>query len=815
MIRPDWKKYLPYAGAVLLFLIISVAYVYPVLEGKKMLQSDIMKFEGMAREIKDFRAQTGEEALWTNSMFGGMPAFQISVVYKNNIARIFQEILTLGLPRPADMIFLYFAGFFIFLLLLKVNVWVAFAGSLGFALSSYHLIIIDAGHNSKALAIAYMAPVLASIIHTLRGNYYSGGILFAIFLSLQLLANHLQITYYLLIIVLFFGLFELAQHIKEKKLARLLKAAGVLLTAAVFAVGVNIGNFWSTMVYTSETMRGGTELTIGEETTTNTGLSKEYITHWSYGISETFSLLIPKIKGGATLQLAENTKAMEAVDPSLRRNVGQANQYWGDQPFTSGPVYVGVVVLFLFILSLFFIKGPIKWGLLAAALLAVMLSWGKNFMPLTDFFIDHVPLYNKFRAVSMTLVIVELVIPALAFLGLHKIYTGEVRITLKHPAFLTALGLTAGLSLVFYVAPQAFFSFFSQEEVKMFNDWVVQDPGNAAIIKQIEEGVLDARMAIFKGDALRSLFFALMAALTVWLFFAEKIKKPIFIVMISGFLLLDLIPVSVRYFDHGKFVPARQVDTPFQPTQANQQILQDTDPHFRVYNVTLSSFNDSSTSWFHKSIGGYHGAKLQRYQELIDFHITKGNMEVLNMLNAKWFIVPGPDKQPAATLNEDALGNAWFTDSIVWANNADEELMLLNETDPANTAIIDTRFSDMLTGFTFLPDSLATISLSKYQPNRLVYKSSASTPQLAVFSEIYYPHGWEVTINGQPADYFRVNYVLRGMIVPEGENEIEFVFRPASFYTGEKIALAFSILMVVAIAGYAYSLWKRLHKIVP
>ncbi len=814
MALPDWKKYLPYAGALALFLLISVAYVYPVLEGKRMLQSDIVKFEGMAREIKDFRAQTGEEALWTNSMFGGMPAFQISVIYKNNIARFFHKILTLGLPRPADMIFLYFAGFFIFLLVMKVNVWIAFAGAVGFALSSYHFIIIDAGHNSKALAIAYMAPVLASLIHTFRGNYLSGGILFTIFLSLQLFANHLQITYYLLFIVLFFGLFEVVQQVQERKTIGFLKSAGVLVLATVFAVGVNIGNFWSTIVYSSETMRGGTEITIGEETTTNSGLSKEYITNWSYGVSETFSLLIPKVKGGATMQLSENTKAMEAVDPSLRRNVGQANQYWGDQPFTSGPVYVGVIVLFLFIMSLFFLKGPVKWGLLAAALLAVMLSWGKNFMPLTDFFIGYVPGYNKFRAVSMTLVIAELVIPALAFMGLHQLYNGSVKINLKHPAFLTAVSLTAGLSLIFYIAPQVFFSFFSREETKMFADWSIQDPGNAGIIKQIEEGILDARLAIFRGDALRSLFFALIAALIVWLFAAEKIKKPLFIVLITGFMLLDMIPVSVRYFDHGKFVPARQVETPFQPNQANRQIMQDTETHYRVYNVTVSSFNDSSTSWFHRSIGGYHGAKLQRYQELIDFHITKGNREVLNMLNTRWFIVPGPDRQPAASFNNEALGNAWFVDNIVWVDNAEEELTQLNEITPAHTALIDKRFEENLQGFAIQNDSLATITLTKYQPNKLVYRSETSKPQLAVFSEIYYPQGWEVTINGKPVSHFRVNYVLRGMVVPEGSNEIVFEFRPASYYTGEKIALIFSILLLLVIAGYAYQLWKKSHKIV-
>jgi hypothetical protein len=808
MQTPDWKKFMPYLGAILIFVIISIGYMHPVLQGKKLMQSDIVKFEGMAKEIRDYRAETGEEALWTNSMFGGMPAFQISVIYGNNIARFFHKVLTLGLPRPADMVFLYFIGFFIFLLILKVNIWVALLGATGFALSSYHFIIIDAGHNSKALAIAYMAPVLASIIHTFRGKYLEGGILFSIFLALQLFSNHLQITYYLLIIVVFYGIFELVNQIREKKLPNFLKATGVLVIAAIIAVGVNIGNFWSTYVYTTETMRGGSELTIGEETTTS-GLSVEYITNWSYGVAETFSLLIPNVKGGASGQIGANEKAMEVVEPTLRRNVGQGNQYWGDQPFTSGPVYVGVVVLFLFFMSLFFVKGALKWGLLLAAVLAIMLSWGRNFMPLTEFFIHYIPGYNKFRAVSMTLVVAELVIPALAFVGLHQLFTGQVKINIKHPAFLTALGLTAGISLLFYIAPGMFFSFMSTEEQSMFAGWMTQEAENSRAIEQIQRNLELARMAIFKAEAGRSIFFALATALVIWLFSANKIKKPVFLLLLGALILIDMLPVSKRYFDHDKFVSKRQVESPFQATQADRQILQDTDPHYRVYNVTVSSFNDSSTSWFHKSIGGYHGAKLQRYQELIDMHITKGNMDVLNMLNTRWLIVPGPDQQPAASFNDEALGNAWFVNDIQWVEDANEEIMELLEISPGQTALIDKRFEDMVTIDQPVADSTATIELLDYQPNKLTYRSKTSTPQLALFSEIYYPHGWEVYVNGEKADHFRANYVLRAMVVPAGENEIEFVFRPASYYTGNKIALFFSILLVIAIAGYGYRVYTQ------
>jgi hypothetical protein len=810
MQKPDWSKAYPYIGSILIFIILSIAFVYPILQGKQLQQSDIVKFSGMVKEIKDFRDATGEEALWTNSMFGGMPAFQISVIYSNNISKFFHKIFTLGLPRPADMIFLYFLGFFVFMLVLKVNVWIAFLGAVGFALSSYHFIIIDAGHNSKAVAIAYMAPVLASIIYTFKGNYFSGGILFAITLALQIFSNHLQITYYLLIIVVLYGIFELVVQIREGKLVNFFKASGVLVAAAIIAVGVNIGNFWSTYIYTSETMRGGTELTIGEESTTS-GLTKEYITNWSYGVTETFSLLIPNFKGGSSSQIGANERAMAVVDPTLRNNVGQANQYWGDQPFTSGPVYAGVVVLFLFILSLFFIKGPVKWGLLIAAFLAVLLSWGQNFMPLTSFFVDYIPGYNKFRAVSMTLVIVELVLPALAFLGLHQLFTGKETVHIKHPAFLTALGLTAGLALLFYIAPRIF-SFFGAEETKMFADWMAQEQQSAAIILQIQENLEKARIAIFRADALRSFFFALLTGITILLFSSGKIKKPLFIVVLAALLMLDMIPVSMRYFNHDKFISKRQIETPFQPTQANLQILQDTTLHYRVYNVTVSSFQDSSTSWFHKSIGGYHGAKLQRFQELIEHHITKGNMEVLNMLNTRWFIVPGPDRQPAASFNEDALGNAWFVDDFQWVENADEEILALNDIDPEITAVVHRQFEEKITISQPQPDSLDKIELVSYQPNVMKYKSSTSSPQLAVFSEIYYPHGWEVYVNGEKAEHFRANYILRAMIVPAGENEIEFRFRPTSYYAGNKIALIFSILLVLAIASYVFLKWKQRTK---
>ncbi|MEE4176590.1 MAG: hypothetical protein V2I46_03680, partial [Bacteroides sp.] len=758
---PSIKELLPYLIAIALFALLTIIYVSPILEGKRLLQSDIVNYKGMAKEIEDYREETGKEALWTNSMFGGMPAYQISVKWAYNVSGLFHKILTLGLPRPADMIFLYFIGFFIFLLLLRVNPWVALLGAIGFALSSYHFIILEAGHNSKAVAIAYMAPVMASIIYTFRGKRLVGGLLFAIFMGLQLYANHFQITYYLAWIVVFYGLFEFYQHLREGQLLRFSKGLLVLLAGLVIAAGLNIGNFWATFVYSSETMRGGSELTIGDREPTS-GLSKDYITNWSYGIGETFSLLIPNAKGGATGALGEIPKAMQAVDPQFREFVSQQNHYWGDQPFTSGPVYVGAIVLFFFILGVFFVKGPLKWGLLLATILSIMLAWGKNFMPLTDFFIDFIPGYDKFRAVSMTLVIAEFTIPALAFLGLHQLYQKPELLKIKSKEFITALGLTAGIAFLFYIAPTVFFKFTSQMESEYFASQIAQNQQASAQINLFLAQLEDARIAVFRSDAIRSALFIVIAAGVTLLFSLKKIKGTVFVLLIAGLIVLDMWPVNKRYLNDSNFQARRLVETPYQPTQANLQILQDPDPHFRVLNRATNTFNETSTSWFHKSLGGYHGAKLQRYQDLIEFYIEPGNMAVLNMLNTKYVIVPGENRQPVARLNPGALGNAWFVQDTKTVQTADEEILALDAFEPGTTAIVHKDFAGLLEGQTLVPDSLASISLIEYQPNYLKYQYQTGTDQLAVFSEIYYPEGWVVRINGEKAPPLRVNYLLRG-----------------------------------------------------
>lgn len=797
------RKWLPYAVAIGIFLVLTFVYVYPVfLEGKRLLQPDIVNWAGMAQEIREFREETGEEALWTNSMFGGMPAFQISVIYGSNISNFFHNIMTLWLPRPADMIFLYFAGFFILLLLMRVNPWIAVTGAIAFAFASYNFIILEAGHNSKAVAMGYMAPVLASIIYTFRGNYLQGGLLFAIFMSLQLFANHYQITYYLLIIVVIYGLFKLYETIKNKELVKgFLKPVAILITGLILAIGVNIGNIWSTYSYAPHTMRGGTELTIADREVSD-GLSKEYITQWSYGIGETFSLMIPNIKGGATGALGESQRALEQVDPRMRSTVTQWNHYWGDQPFTSGPVYVGAIVIMFFAMGLYLFKGRLKWALLIAAILSVLLSWGRNFMPLTEFFIDYVPWYNKFRAVSMTLVIAGLCLPFIAFKGLQRIFETPEVINIRDRKFLLAVGLTLGLTFLFYVAPRLFFGFISQNEMEMIAAQTQADPQAAAQIGLFVDNLERARIAVFRADTIRSIVFMALALITLIVFTRKKIGKPLFIAIITLLILVDMWAINRRYLNTDDFKPKRIVENPIRPTQANLEILEDPDPNFRVFNKAVNTFNESTTSYFHFSLGGYHGAKLQRYQEVIDFHLTQDNRDVDNMLNTRYYIVAGDDRQQKAVYNPDALGNAWFVNDFTKVENADQEILALDDFDPQNEAVIDKRFAQYVEGKDFNRDSPADIELVHYQPNKLLYEYKANSEQLAVFSEIYYPDGWKSFVNGQPVPHFRVNYVLRAMVLPPGENEIEFRFEPVSYFQGERIAFAFSALMVLLIVGF-------------
>lgn len=795
----SFKQALPYLAAIVIFVFIALTYFSPLLEGKVLRQSDITQFKGMSKEISDFRDRTGQEALWTNSMFGGMPAYQISVQYKGNILSYIDQLLQLYLPQPAGMVFLYMLGFFILLLVLKVDKWLAVAGAIAFAFSSYLFIIFEAGHNSKAHAIGYMAPVLAGIILTYRGRYLAGGIMAAIALSLELLANHLQITYYLLLIAGVFVITELIGSIRQKTLPSFAKATGVLIIASVFAVATNITNLWATYEYGKETIRGKTELTT-EKSNRTSGLDKDYATGWSYGKWETFTLLIPNFNGGSSQGAVSETsntykalKAQNIDDSQAKKVIKSLPLYWGTQPGVAGPVYIGAIIVFLFVFALFAVDNKYKWWLVAATVLSILLAWGKNFMPFTDFFLHYVPGYNKFRAVSMTLVMAELCMPLLAVLGLQKIFSGEIdqKKLLKYLYY--SVGIAGGISLIFAVAGSAFFDFISpsDEQYKAyFPDWLMA-------------AIREDRASLLSADAFRSLMYIVLAGAAIWAMINKKIKKTLFYSFLILLILLDMWTVNRRYLNSDSFVRKSVAAVPFQPSAADQIIMKDKDPDFRVFNQTVGNpFADASTSYFHKSLGGYHGAKLRRYQELIDHQLAKGNMNVYNMLNTKYFIVPDEKTgQPQMQINMQALGNAWFVNNAHFVNNADEELNALNDFVPSETAVIDKRFQNQVSGHFISKDSLATITLTSYEPNHLVYKSVTSKEQLAVFSEIYYDKGWNAYIDDKPAPYFRADYVLRAMIVPAGTHTIEFKFEPKVYRIGEKISFASSLILVLIALG--------------
>ena len=752
----------------------------------------------MSKEIADFREQTGKEALWTNSMFGGMPAFQISTLYNGNLTTYFDRVFQLGLPHPASLVFLYALGFFILLLCLKINPWLSVAGSLGYAFSSYFFIILVAGHNSKAHAIAYMAPVIAGVILTYRGKYFLGAILTMLALSLEIAANHLQITYYLMLMVIILVITQLVISIIEKQLPVFAKASGILLVAAIISIGPNIGNLWTTYEYSNYTIRGKSDLTLNKENQTS-GLDKDYATAWSYGIGESFTLLIPNFKGGSSHgALSENSESYKALEsnqvPNAKEIVKGMPLYWGQQPFTSGPVYAGAIFVFLFFLGLFIVKGPEKWWLLAATVASVLLAWGHNFYGLTNFFLEYVPAYNKFRAVSMILVIAQFTIPLLGMLALQQIFSKDADQKKNFNGLKIALGITGGLCLLFALIPGAFFDFTSPEDAQLktsgFPDWLIT-------------ALISDREGILKADAFRSFIFIALAAAAIWAGIFKKLKSTYVFIFFIFLVLADMWPINLRYLSNENYVRKSSAAIPYEPSQADEIILKDKDPNYRVLNLTANTFNDASTSYFHKSIGGYHGAKLRRYQELIEHQINKNNMAVLNMLNTRYFIVKGENGAPTPQVNINALGNAWFADEIKYVPNADSELVALTGFDPQKTVIVDQLFKSSITAFPAAKDTAATIKLTAYQPNDLKYDYQSATEQLCVFSEIYYDKGWNAYVDGKLSPYFRANYVLRAMVLPAGTHKIEFRFEPKSYVVGEKISFASSILIILLVLGFA------------
>ena len=795
------------ALCIVVFALITLVYFSPVMQGKRLKQHDIEMYKGMSQEIVDYKAQTGEQSLWTNSMFGGMPAWNIGVPQSSNMMTYVGRVLSVGFPHPIGAVFISMLGFFILLLVLGCKIWISFIGALAYGFTSYLFIVIGAGHNSKAVAMAYMAPVIAGILLTYKGKYLWGAVLTAIALALEIRAGHLQITYYLLLIVICIVIGELVETVREKKYMHFLKASGILAAVAIIAILTCTTTLYANYEFGKETMRGKPVLTKGADNQTK-GLDKDYITQWSYGIGETWSLMIPNVKGGASAYIGNDNPALEKCDPRFRSTIAQQNSYWGDQPITSGPVYVGAIVCFLFVLGLFVVKGKYKWVLLAATLLSILLSWGKNFMGFTDFFIDYFPGYNKFRAVSMTLVIAEVCMPLLAFLALAEIFKNPDVIKKNMKYLYISFALTGGICLLFYIMPQTFFSFLSQEEAVQFHK--LQAGSDGAIYKTFADELQNVRVAIFRADAIRSFAFILISALVILFTINGKLKVNYMFAGLALLVLIDMYTVDRRYLNNNNFIDKRKADKPFVMSEVDKQILQDKDLDYRVINLTVSTFNDASTSYFHKSVGGYHGAKLRRYQDIINQYLSKRDLnywKVLNMLNTKYIIYP-KDSQKIASKNYEAFGNAWIASDIKWVGTPNEEIDAIADTDVQNVAIVNEEFRNIVGDFHASP-SEGTIQLVDYKPNQLKYSFDSSKDELVVFSEIWTSKGWTMWIDGVESPLFRADYILRSAIIPAGQHEIVMRYEPRIWRVGNTIQLITSLLILIGFVVACYYTFKK------
>ena len=821
------KKLLPDLIAILAFVLLSFAYFFPAdIENRILFQHDTAAGAGAGQEVKEYYEQTGERSRWTNSLFGGMPMYQIAPSYDSTKSlQWVQKAYQLFLPDYVCLTFMLMLGFYILLRVFGIPVWLAGLGGIMWAFSSYFFILISAGHIWKFITLAYVPPTIAGIVLAYRGKLLWGGILTALFVALQITSNHVQMSYYFFFVILFFvgAYFEKAW--RTKTLPQFFKASAVLVVAALIGVATNLSNLYHTYTYSKETMRGKSELvqTGDAAKQTSSGLDRDYITQWSYGIDETLTLLVPNFKGGASAALSQSETAMSKANPMYSSLYGSLTQYFGTQPMTSGPVYVGAFVLFLFVLGCFIVKGPLKWALIGATFFSIVLSWGKNFMPLTDFFIDYVPLYNKFRAVSSILVIAEFTIPLLAIFALKRLLEEpEILKQEKKPLGISLL-LTAGIALLLAVAPGSIGSgYVPAQEAQMLQNAVNQQMIPANELSGILANLGEMRAELVSSDALRSFIIIGIGCSLLWLYASGKLRSSLTIAGITILCLADMWGVNKRYLNDAQFVPHSIRTETFTKTNTDELILQDTSLDYRVLNFATSTFDDNNTSYWHKSVGGYHPAKLRRYQEMIEHHISPemqaaykaiatagGEMDsvdankfrVLNMLNTKYFIFPaGQQRQTVPILNPHAYGNAWFVNKVQYVNNANEEIDALDSIIPTETAVVDARFKDVLKGATeSYKDSLSSIRLTSYAPNRLTYETNNAQDGIAVFSEIYYPDGWHVTIDGQPAELARADYILRTMHVPAGQHTIEMRFDPTSLHVTEGIAYGALALLVIGI----------------
>ena len=811
------KNILSIVAAIIAFAVITLVYFSPILEGKRIKQHDIEMHLGMSQEITDFREATGEQTLWTNAPFGGMPAWNISVQPKGNLTNPIYKGLSLGFPHPIGSVFICMLGFFVLLLVLDCGFWISFVGAIAYGFTSYLFIIIGAGHNAKAMAMAYMAPVIAGVLLTYKGKYLWGWLLTAFALAFEVRTNHLQITYYLALIIVILVIAELISDLKNKKLGHFIKASIGLAVAAIIGILTCSTALYGNYEFGKETTRGKPVLTRNEDNQTK-GLDRDYITQWSYGKGETWSLLIPNAKGGASAYIGKKNPALDKADRQFRESIAQSSAYWGDQPGTSGPVYVGAIVVFLFVLGALTVKGKLKWALLIATLLSILLSWGKNFMGFTNFFLDYIPGYDKFRAVSMTLVIAEVTMPVLGFLGLAEIAKSPDSFKQNLKKFYIALGITAGICLVFYLAPKAFFSFLSQGEAEQFASMSRGKDG--ALYANFATQLEDVRVAIFRKDALRSLLFILLSAVPIFLFGKGKLKAAPAFAILAALVLVDMFPIDKRYLNNDKFISKSQYSKPFTASVADKAILDDKALDFRVADLTKDMFNDASTCYFHKSLGGYSGAKLRRYQDVItqylgselnqlrgsktanDMMQTLSQQKVINMLNTKYLIY-NPNSQPMP--NPFAFGNGWIVRDIRWVDTPNEEIDAIATSDLQNTAILNKEFVQTVGNYQLTDSILPEITLTEYQPNKLTYNfssvsaGSTAANYLVVFSEIWTEKGWKMTIDGQESPLLRANYLLRCALIPSGEHQIVMEYAPKAWKMGNTVAFVSSLVMLLGL----------------
>ena len=812
------KKYLPDVLVVIIFAVISFAYFFPAdLDGRILYRHDSSAGRGAGQETAEYHERTGKVSRWSNATFSGMPTYQTAPSYQSvSVLNQAVKAYHLWLPENVWYVFAYLLGFYILLRAFDFRQSLAALGSIVWAFSSYFFIIIAAGHIWKVMALAYLPPMIAGIVLAYRGKYLWGFIVTAIFAAFEVDANHVQMTYYYLFIILFMIIAYLVDAIRKKRMAQFVKATAVCAAGALIGILMNISNLYHTWQYAQESMRGKSELVKKDAANqTSSGLDRDYITQWSYGVDETWTLLVPNAKGGASVPLAANTDAMKKADPNFMQIYQQLGQYWGDQPGTSGPVYVGAFVLMLFILGLFIVKGPIKWALLAATILSILLSWGHNFMPFTNFFLDYIPMYSKFRTVASILVIAEFTIPLLAMMALKKIVDEPDLLTKKAKFVYISFGLTGGIALLFALMPTLFFSdFISSQELEAFKSIP------AEYLSPLESNLRSIRESIFTADCWRSFWIIVIGTLLLFLYKFKKLKAEYMVGAIAILCLIDMWQVNKRYLNDEMFVE-KSVREQAQPmTQTDRQILQDKSLDYRVLNLASNTFNENETSYYHKSIGGYHAAKLRRYQELIDAYIspemqkmmpaiakaggdmTKVNGDslfpVLNMLNAKYFIVPLQANQTVAIENPYVYGNAWFVDKVTYVKNANEELDALGKLNLRHEAVADARFQSQL-GESKNQDSTSIVKLTAYEPNQLTYDVRSATGGIVVFSEIFYPE-WTATVDGKPVEIGRVDYVLRALNVDKGHHKVVLTFDPKSVKQTETVAyLSYGVLLLVVL----------------